>query len=221
MMGRATTRRRPAGRSNRRYRRASRAALSGRVSAAVAAGMLLMTGRADAAERQIRPYIGATFAGTTPSLNPEEAAGKPHPTIGISAVFLGELFGADLDVADVPGFLESGDNHLVLHSRVTTVCANVVLAAPHRLTEYSLRPYVIAGGGMMRIRETTSFSVFDISTVTPAFDVGVGAVAFVTNRAGVSWDVRRFQSFRDTQVQTVGEGHLSFWRATVAAVIRY
>jgi predicted nucleic acid-binding protein len=75
---------------------------------------------------------------------------------------------------------------------------------------------------MMRIRETTSLGVFDVSTVTPAFDVGVGAVAFVTNRAGVSWDVRRFQSFRDDKVRTgFGEGHLSFWRATMAVVIRY
>ena len=47
-------------------------------------------------------------------------------------------------------------------------------------------------------------------------------VAFVTNNAGVSWDVRRFQSFRDEKVRTgFGEGHLSFWRATMAVVIRY
>jgi hypothetical protein len=187
----------------------------------LAAGLLLLSTRANAAERQLRPFVGATFAGATPSFNPEEAAGKLHPAIGVSTVLLGELFGGEIDVADVPGFLESGDKHLVLHSRVTTVCANVVLAAPHRLTEYSLRPYVVAGGGMMRIRETTSLGVFDVSTLTPAFDVGIGAVAFVTNRAGVSWDVRRFQSFHDDEVQTVGDGHLSFWRATMAVVLRY
>jgi hypothetical protein len=221
MIHRVATRRRPEGLKNRRRGGSPRAALSGRVSAAFAAGILLMSTRASAGERQIRPYAGATFAGATPSFNPESAAGKLHPTIGIGAVFLGELFGADIDVADVPGFLESGDSHLVLHSRVTTICGNVVLAAPRRLTEYSLRPYVVAGGGMMRIRQTTSLGVFDVSTVTPAFDVGVGAVAFVTNRAGVAWDVRRFQSFRDEKVRTVGEGHLSFWRATMAVVIRY
>jgi len=222
MTGYAATRRRPARHNSRRPRVLNRAALSGRVSAAFAAGILLMGTRASAGERQIRAYVGATFAGVTPFPDLEVAAGKAHPTIGIGAVFLGELFGADVDVADVPGFLEAGDKHLVLHSRVTTICGNVVLAAPRRLTEYSLRPYVVAGGGMMRIRETTSLGVFDVSTVTPAFDVGVGAVAFVTNRAGVSWDVRRFQSFRDDKVRTgFGEGHLSFWRATMAVVIRY
>lgn len=191
-------------------------------SLAMAAALLLACGRADASDRQLRPYVGATFGGTTPFLDLEDAAGKLHPAIGIDATFLGEMFGLDIDVADVPGFLESGDQHLVLHSRVTTLCGNVVVAAPRRLTEYSLRPYFIAGGGLMRIRETTSLSVFDVSTVTPAFDLGVGAVAFVTNRAGVSWDLRRFQSFHDDEQRTGFLGdHLSFWRATMAVVIRY
>jgi hypothetical protein len=98
----------------------------------------------------------------------------------------------------------------------------VVIAAPRRLAEYSLRPYLVAGGGLMRARRITSFNVFDVSSVTPAFDLGVGAVAFVTNKTGVSWDVRRFQSFSDSSERTAGnDDHLSFWRATMAVVFRY
>ncbi len=67
--------------------------------------------------------------------------------------------------------MEADDKHLVLHSRVTTICGNVVFAAPHRLTEYSLRPYFVAGGGLMRARRITSLSVFDVSGVYPAFDL--------------------------------------------------
>jgi outer membrane protein with beta-barrel domain len=186
-----------------------------------AAVLLLACGRAGASDRQLRPYVGATFGGSTPFVDLESAAGNVHPAIGIDAMFLGELFGVDIDVADVPGFLESGDLHLVLHSRVTTVCGNVVVAAPRRLTEYSLRPYFVAGGGLMRVRETTSLGVFDVSNVTAAFDLGVGVVAFVTNRAGVSWDVRRFQSVYDADERTGYGDHLSFWRATMAVVIRY
>jgi len=98
-----------------------------------------------------------------------------------------------------------------------------VLAAPHRLTEYSLRPYIVAGGGLMRARRITSLSVFDVSTVYPAFDIGVGAVAFVTPWTGVAWDIRRFQSFSDSAERGQGfDGdHLTFWRATMAVVIRY
>jgi hypothetical protein len=196
--------------------------IAARLVAMVTAVVVLAGGRAGAAERQIRPFAGATFAGSTPFLDLEGAAGKLHPAIGVSAVFIGELFGAEVEVADVPGFLEAGDQHLVLYSRVTTLTGNLVVAAPHRLTEYSLRPYFVAGGGLMRVRTTTSLGVFDVSNLTPSFDVGVGALAFVTNRAGVSWDIRRFQSLFDTTARTGFDGdHLSFWRATMAVVIRY
>ena len=189
------------------------------VIVAVVASIMLMGGRATASDRQIRPFVGATFAGQTPFVDIEIAAGKTHPTIGVGAVFLGELFGADIDVADVPGFLE--ENHqLVKHSRVTTLTGNVVVAAPRRLTEYAIRPYFVVGGGLIRTSSTTSFGVFDVSTVKPAFDVGVGALAFVTNRAGVGGDLRRFQSFHDEPSGGLAD-HLSFWRATLAVVIRY
>lgn len=190
-------------------------------------GLVLMSAPTFAADRQIRPFIGATFGGGTNFVDPEDAAGKVNPAIGVSAVFLGEVFGAEVDVADAPGFFESGDKHLVLGSRVTTLGGNVVIAAPHRLTEYSLRPYFVGGAGLMRVRTTTASSVFDISSVSPQFTVGAGVVAFLTNRFGVSWDVRRFQSVGSGRsgvglsFSQPGEEHLSFWRATMAAVIRY
>lgn len=76
----------------------------------------------------------------------------------------------------------------------------------------------------MRVRTTTAFSVFDVSTVIPALDVGVGAVGFLTNRIGVCWDVRRFQSVGSNTGNVgiaFGDEHLSFWRATMAVAIRY
>jgi hypothetical protein len=60
--------------------------------------------------------------------------------------------------------------------------------------------------------------------VVPVFDVGVGVVGFLTNRVGVSWDVRRFQSI-GSDTGTVGvsldDEQLSFWRATMALAVRY
>jgi hypothetical protein len=46
----------------------------------------------------------------------------------------------------------------------------------------------------------------------------------VTNRVGVCWDVRRFQSIgnnADTAGLSFGKEDLSFWRATMAVAIRY
>ena len=112
----------------------------------------------------------------------------------------------------------------MIGSRVTTVTGNVVIAAPHKMTEYSLRPYVVGGGGLMRVRTTTSLNLFDVSSFLPAFDVGVGVVGFLTNRVGVCWDVRRFQNIggkSNTVGLSFGREHLSFWRATMAVAIRY
>lgn len=198
-----------------------------RSTVVLVAGLLLMSARTYAADRQIRPFIGATFGGGTTFVDTEKAIGKANLAIGVSAAFLGEVFGTEIDVADAPGFFESGDKHLVIGSRVTTISGNIVVAAPHRLTEYSLRPYVVGGAGLMRVRTTTSLSVFDVSSVIPALDVGVGAIAFLTNRVGFCWDVRRFQSV-GSNTGNVGNGglsfgdeRLSFWRATMAVAIRY
>jgi len=112
----------------------------------------------------------------------------------------------------------------VIDSRVTTVTGNLVIAAPRRMTEYSLRPYLVAGGGLMRIRTLTAQNVFDVSSFLPAFDVGAGVVGFLTNRAGVGWEIRRFQNIggkSNTAGLTFGPEDLSFWRATMMVAIRY
>ena len=187
-------------------------------------GLLLMSARTHAEDRQIRPFIGVTFGGATTFVDLEHVVGGANLAIGASAVFLGEVFGAEVEVADAPGFFESGDNSLVRGSRVTTISGNVVVAAPHRMTEYSLRPYFVGGGGLMRVRTTTAQNVFDVSTVMPVLDVGVGVVGFMTNRIGVYWEVRRFQSVGNNTPNvglSFGDEHLSFWRATMAVAIRY
>jgi len=192
----------------------------------LAAGVLLVSTRTFAADRQIRPFIGATFAGATTVVDPGDGATKPSIALGGSAVFLGEIFGGEVEIADMPGFFEGNDKNLVPSSRVTTLTGNLVVAAPHRLTEYALRPYVVAGAGLMRMRSTTTFDVFNLSTTVPAFDVGVGAVGFITNSVGVSWELRRFQDIgsnvsHENGVSFGTEQHLSFWRATMAFVFRY
>jgi hypothetical protein len=188
--------------------------------------LVLSSARALAAERQARGFIGATFAGTTTIVDPEDAATKPSISLGGSLVFLGEIVGAEIEVADGPGFFEAGNRNLVNYSRMTTFTGNVVVAAPHRITEYALRPYVVAGAGLMRLRTTTAQNVFDVATSVPVFDVGAGALGFLTNRVGVDWELRRFQDLgknvsNDPGLSFGQEQHLTFWRVTMAIVFRY
>jgi hypothetical protein len=195
-----------------------------------AAGLLLLVVSADAnaADKQIRPFIGSTFHGGTTFIDLEHAAEKPNLVVGASLVTLGDVFGVDIDVADAPGFFQSGDTHLVLSSRVTTATGSIVVAAPRRLTEYGFRPYFVAGGGVMRVSQDDYFGAVRVRRVLPTYALGGGVVAFLTSRVGFSWEIRRFQNLNRSSEQiglTNGpEGpseKLSFWRAGVALVYRY
>jgi hypothetical protein len=195
------------------------------VHTAFVLGVLVLIGStpALAGDRQVRPFVGATFAGSTEFVpNVEATAGGVNLTLGANGAWLGEIFGVEADVAYLPGLFGSGET-LVRSSRVTTISGNLVIAAPHKITEYALRPYVVAGGGVMRVRTTTALNVFDLATTMPAFDVGAGALGFITNRVGVCWEVRRFQGRREANLNglSLGTDRLSFWRVTMAAVIRY
>ena len=75
----------------------------------------------------------------------------------------------------------------------------------------------------MRVHEESP-PVFDIAKVVPAVDFGVGALGFLTNRVGLSWEFRRFQRVGGPPPLTgitVAPEELSYWRAHMAVVVRY
>ncbi len=186
---------------------------------------LALVGRppAASAEWQIKPFLGATFGGDTSFVsNFDQVAGNPKLAVGVNATLLGEILGVEADLGRTPGFF-SGDK-LVLQSSVTTLTGNVVVAMPRRMTQYSLRPYVVAGGGLMAVRIEDKALLFPVSSNKPAVDVGAGATGFLTNRIGWSWDVRYFRNVGGgVRGNSIGEEpeQLSFWRATMALAIRY
>jgi hypothetical protein len=200
-----------------------RARLKAVIALAVAAAILRPVA-ASAADKQIRPFVGATFGGQTTFLDLDSVTGKPNVVIGVSVVTLGEVFGVDIDLADAPGFFE-GTDHIYLNSRVTTLTGNVVIAAPRRLTEYVLRPYFVGGAGLMRIHADDYFGAFNVERIRPAFDLGGGVLMFFTNTLGASFEVRRFQNFYsssdDAGLTFTGSERLSFWRAGLSLAIRY
>lgn len=176
------------------------------------------------AERQLKPFVGATFGGSNTFVDPENAAGSPSLVYGVSAILLGEVLGIDVDIGHSPGFFQSGDQPTLLSSSVTTLTGNVVVAMPRRLTQYGLRPYFVGGLGVMHARQQDALGALVFSESVPVLDVGGGATGFFTNRIGISWEVRHFGSFGTTDKLSgisIGPEQLSFWRATTAVVIRF
>ena len=190
----------------------------------VLALVLLAVGPTEAvAEWQIKPFLGIVFGGSTTFVDVEDAVGGPNVTFGASGVLLGDVLGVEADFGHSPDFFQSGDGRLVQESSVTTLSGSAVVALPRRFAEYGLRPYFVGGAGMMHVRINHQLGVLPVSSTLPAFHVGGGVTGFLTDRFGLSWDVRHFRSFGRTEGEGVSFGHeqLSFWRALMALAIRY
>lgn len=175
-------------------------------------------------EQQMKLFLGVTLGGTTTFLDLDDATGRPHLAVGASVIWLGEMIGVEAELARAPGFFERGGRTLVARSSVVTLTGNVVVALPRRMTEYTLRPYIAGGVGLMRVRVDDVLGVFRVTSNLPAIDVGGGVTGLLTERVGVGWDVRHFRSIggRDEgRGLTFGNPRLSFWRANMALTVRY
>ena len=195
-------------------------------SCVLAFTLLLLSPAESSAEWQIRPFFGVTFGGGTTFVDLAGAAGSPNIVVGVNGALLGDVIGIDVDFGYAPGFFESGDQHLVQRSSVTTLAGNVVIAPPRHLTEYTLGPYFVIGGGLMRARTEDFFGSLSIARTLPAMDVGGGANGFLSDHFGLSWDARYFWSVGVKELRGLSLGpqqvseQLSFWRASMAVVIR-
>jgi hypothetical protein len=182
------------------------------------------------AEWQIKPFVGLTFLEETTFIHEvttgDDGLPKPaersHRILGVSGSLLGEVFGVEGDLAYVPGALGT-EGRVVLKSSVTTITANVIVGLPRKWTRYTLRPYVAAGGGAMRVFAEHSFTdVLAVERTLKVWDVGGGATGFLNDRIGMSWDLRYFRSLGgERRGASIGEEELSFYRATMALVIGF
>jgi hypothetical protein len=195
-----------------------RARFAGVVALAIVA---LWPARASA-EWNIKPFVGLTFGSDT-TLVLEQEGGDPNLVYGVGVAFLGDTLGIEGEFGFAEGFFESGTQGLVSRSSVTTLTGNVVVTFPRRLTQYTLRPYVVGGLGVLRVRRDDVVSVFRLKSNLAAFDVGGGVTGFLTDEIGLSWDVRYFRALPGQDLgpgQSFGDARLSFWRVTMSVVLR-
>src|SRR5262249_49971100 len=133
------------------------------------------------AEWHIVPLVGLTFKGNTnaPLVGNTIAPIGTHPDFGGAIALLGEgILGVEGIGVVTPNFKADGDpvNNIVRPSRPLAVMGNVVLTTPRRWTEYSLRPYVSGGFGVMRLSVVDIKEVLKTNTNTAGFDIGGGAI---------------------------------------------
>ena len=184
--------------------------------------LLACPGLARAQELLFIPYLGFTFGGDSSLFaDLEEGSGESASAVGGSVVLVGQgVFGVEADIGYVPGFFERGERQIVFPgSFVTNLTGSAMFTLPLAITRESLRPYVVAGGGLLWAEARDVASVFPIRSTMPAITLGGGAVGFLSNTVGVRFDLRYIRSLGEGEDRIAGTGpRVRFWRGSVGLV---
>lgn len=175
------------------------------------------------ADWQFTPFIGMTFGGNTTLVDSELVTSNVHRTYGGAVALLGRgPFGAEAYFAYTPRFLDDPSQLLVTRGRVFALMGNVVVTAPLKWNQYGLRPFVSGGFGLLRVSKEDKENFFPLKLNRPAFDIGGGAIGFVSDRRGLRFDLRYTSTLKNTEVPaaTLGLYHLRYWTASVGLVLR-
>jgi opacity protein-like surface antigen len=179
------------------------------------------------AQYLITPFVGGAFARQTTFFTGtgfEQGEGSTHVIFGGAAGWLSSgILGFEGEFAYSPHFFEGDDPlDIILGSYILTATGNVIVTVPLSVSEYSLRPYVIGGLGLTRSAVSYLGTVDPVDDNSMAFNVGAGAIGFLTPRTGVRFELRHFRTFdrEPSEVSADVSSKLSFWRATVGVVIR-
>lgn len=188
---------------------------------------------AGAAEWQFAPFVGYTFRGATTLVDLEDAAGQRRWNIGGIVRLVGDgPLGAEALFVHTPGFFERPEDApietRVTDSRTLALMGNAVLTTPRRWTQYGLRPYLSGGVGLLHASANDLQNVFPFDLNLLGINVGGGAVGFVSDRAGLRFDLRYFRKVHGpnpddleippTQFEPI---RLRYWTGSIGIVFRY
>lgn len=196
---------------------------------ALALGILLTAGFPSTAKAEwhLTPLIGQTFGSSTTLLDFELATDKAHWHFGGLVTLIGDgPLGIEGLFVFTPSFFERSSSvpelPPVTSSYQMSLMGNVVIAAPRSWNEYGLRPLLSGGLGMMRSSSDDVSQLLPVRLNQLGYNIGGGAVGFLSDRAGIRFDVRYFR-MQPTDLPGLavgGRARLSFWTASLGVVIR-
>ena len=178
------------------------------------------------AEWHFTPMAGASFLGNTTLLDPEMGSDKVHLQVGGAVALVGSgLLGVEGVTVFIPSFFRGESSVLgqpLEHGRSFALMGNVVVTAPQRFTEYGLRPFVSGGLGLMQASSLDRPGLLRVASRFAGYNIGIGAVGFLSQRRGVRFDVRYYSSLNrpDQGPVALGRVHLSYMTASIGLVLR-
>lgn len=196
-------------------------------------GVLLLTGlpQTALAEWHFTPMIGVTFGKGTNLFLIGGTTEESDRSLGLTISRLGDgILGFEGGVVRTPRFFQSdtGDQSFIETSRVLTAMGNVVLTTPRLWTEYSLRPFVSGGVGLLDLLidyGEDEGEPFKVDASVWGVNVGGGAIGFLSDRTGVRFEARYFSTLgrKDFGPLATPDGspaRLHFFTASIGLVIR-
>ena len=162
----------------------------------------------------ITPFAGATFGADAPATK---------LNTGVSLAFLGDVAGLELDFGYTPDFFNQNadDVGLIGDSNVTTFMANLIVG--HQDEDSPVRPYFVAGLGLVRTHVDLGDLFDDVSTNDFGVTLGGGVTGMFSDNVGLRGDIRYIRSLEDPDPDgdlDVAVGNFDFWRATVGVVFQ-
>jgi hypothetical protein len=169
---------------------------------------------------------GVSFLGDTTLHDFELATGKAHANLGGAVTFVGRgLLGVEALAVWTPGFFDNENSpvNFVQNTRTLTLAGNLIITLPQRWTEYGLRPYVSGGLGWMNAHAPDVGNVLPLDVNLPGYNIGVGAVGFLSADTGLRFDFRYFGSLTRPDLGGLvarGPVHLNYATLSVGLVFR-
>lgn len=185
------------------------------------AALILTLGAAPArADWLFTPSIGSTFGADT--------NGNEHFTYGASLGWMGAgVFGWEADFSFTPEFFEGADDDFDLDggSNVVSAMMNAIIGVPVG-GQYGggFRPYFTGGVGMLQTEARSTDDLFAVDNSEFGFNLGLGAIGFVSDHVGFRGDLRYLRSFEDPVEDNefdIGVGNFDYWRGTFGLTFRW
>jgi opacity protein-like surface antigen len=168
------------------------------------------------AEGFLVPFIGYNFGGDSgncPSLN---NCTDKHTNFGVSIGSMGTVFGLEEDFSYASNFfgdVPAADNSVF--SAMTNVLAGVGVGP--------IRPYVLAGVGLIRPHVSSVTSSIALSSDNNSFgyDIGGGLTVSIAPHIGIRGDIRHLHTMENVNLLFISGQRLDFNRASVGLALRF
>ena len=189
-------------------------------------GLGVMTAAPAYADGFVTPFAGVNFSGAVGKKLNDAVDDNSKLTYGVSFGWMGAgIIGVEGDIGYAPKFFAPGAN--IGKTNVLTAMGNVIVGIPVGGQHGAgIRPYIVAGAGLLRTNVTSSLSSLELNNSNAGFDLGGGVNIYFADHVGIRGDVRYFRDFSARDANTalgfeLGTGHLDFWRGTAGVVFRF